>query len=234
MGRHIVIIGGIGPQSSLELHRRLIDRAAALGAREVSAYPRISHFSLPVHDLTRPGTLEPDPAAIAALAGAAAGVELAADDRVVVACHTAHLLYDGIVRTLGHPVESLVAAAVGATVVTGARRVGLLASPATIASDLYGAPLRAAGREVILPGPDAIDRLEKVIVDLCANRPPAEAVPEVAALVTDLVDAGAERVLLGCTELSLLATHLDPARTVDPLAAVVERLLPAPTVGGQR
>ncbi|CAN5374133.1 hypothetical protein BH09PAT4_BH09PAT4_06070 [soil metagenome] len=50
MSKHIVIIGGMGPQASLSLHRRIIDRAAQLGARDGDEFPEISHLSLPVRD----------------------------------------------------------------------------------------------------------------------------------------------------------------------------------------
>ncbi len=49
-GKHIVILGGMGPQASIELHRRIIDRAAKLGARDGGDFPAITHISLPVDD----------------------------------------------------------------------------------------------------------------------------------------------------------------------------------------
>lgn len=48
--KHIVILGGMGPQASIELHRRIINRAAALGARDGGDFPAITHLSLPVDD----------------------------------------------------------------------------------------------------------------------------------------------------------------------------------------
>ncbi len=50
MNTQIVIIGGMGPQASLELHRRLIQQAAKFGAKEGKDFPEIIHLSLPVDD----------------------------------------------------------------------------------------------------------------------------------------------------------------------------------------
>lgn len=50
MKKQIVIIGGMGPQASIELHRRLISRAAALGARNGADFPEVTHISLPIDD----------------------------------------------------------------------------------------------------------------------------------------------------------------------------------------
>lgn len=48
--KHIVIIGGMGPQASIELHRRIIERAARLGAHNGDDFPQITHLSLPIDD----------------------------------------------------------------------------------------------------------------------------------------------------------------------------------------
>ncbi|MGZ6005536.1 MAG: hypothetical protein ACXWLH_05325 [Candidatus Saccharimonadales bacterium] len=48
--KDIVIIGGMGPQASLEFHRRIIDKAAQRGAHKGQDYPLIRHVSIPVTD----------------------------------------------------------------------------------------------------------------------------------------------------------------------------------------
>ncbi len=50
MNKRIIIIGGMGPQASIELHRRLIRRANDMGARNGNEFPEIAHISLPIDD----------------------------------------------------------------------------------------------------------------------------------------------------------------------------------------
>ena len=50
MKERIIIVGGMGPQASLELHRRIIARAAELGAHNGASFPEIIHLSLPIDD----------------------------------------------------------------------------------------------------------------------------------------------------------------------------------------
>ena len=50
MKSSITIIGGMGPQASLDLHRRLLDRAILLGAQSGGEFPEIRHLSLPIDD----------------------------------------------------------------------------------------------------------------------------------------------------------------------------------------
>ncbi len=50
MNNRLIIIGGMGPQASIELHRRMIQRATELGARNGNDFPEIAHISLPIDD----------------------------------------------------------------------------------------------------------------------------------------------------------------------------------------
>ena len=50
MKQRIIIIGGMGPQASLELHRPMIQQALADGAKDGTDFPHIVHLSLPVPD----------------------------------------------------------------------------------------------------------------------------------------------------------------------------------------
>ena len=50
MKQRIIIIGGMGPQASLKLHRRILRRVSANGARDGTDFPYIVHLSLPVPD----------------------------------------------------------------------------------------------------------------------------------------------------------------------------------------
>lgn len=56
MKSRITIIGGMGPQASLDLHRRLLDRAILLGAQSGGEFPEIRHLSLPIDDFISDGT----------------------------------------------------------------------------------------------------------------------------------------------------------------------------------
>ena len=44
MKQRIIIIGGMGPQASLELHRRMIQQALADGAKDGTDFPQYSSF----------------------------------------------------------------------------------------------------------------------------------------------------------------------------------------------
>lgn len=55
MNNRIIIIGGMGPQASLELHRRIIVRSCQQGAQNGKDFPEILHISLPIDDFISDG-----------------------------------------------------------------------------------------------------------------------------------------------------------------------------------
>lgn len=50
MNKKILIIGGMGPQASLFLHKQIIEASVKDGAKHGYEYPEIVHLSLPVKD----------------------------------------------------------------------------------------------------------------------------------------------------------------------------------------
>jgi aspartate racemase len=57
--KKILIIGGMGPQASLLLHQRLIEKAVEQGAINGEDFPDITHLSIPVPDFISDQTLMP-------------------------------------------------------------------------------------------------------------------------------------------------------------------------------
>ena len=95
----------------------------------------------------------------------------------------------------------------------GLRKVGLLGTAFTMEQDFYKGRLSGMhGLEVIVP--DATDRavVHRVIYEeLVAGRVIAESREAYRAIIARLVAAGAEAVILGCTEIMLLVGPQDCA-----------------------
>lgn len=48
--KNILILGGMGPQASLLLHKKLLQLAVLNGAKQASDFPAITHLSMPHKD----------------------------------------------------------------------------------------------------------------------------------------------------------------------------------------
>jgi aspartate racemase len=115
----------------------------------------------------------------------------------------------------------------------GLRTVGLLGTAFTMEQDFYRDRLASHGLTVVVP--DAEDRavVHSVIYDeLCRGIVTETSRAAYVAVIDRLVAAGAEGVVLGCTEIELLIGPDDVGVPIFPttrlhVAAAVERALAA-------
>lgn len=207
--KRIIIIGGMGPQASLELHRRILQRATENGATNGSDFPHIVHFSLPVDDFIT--DVRKTKAALKLIVESLRAFSFKTGDVVVIACNTAHLLKDEIEKALHIKVTSLTDLTVE-FVVRNHSEIQLLASPTTIKTGLYTNALRAAGIKVALPTPKQLEKIESAIRSVIASVKPRP------------LGKFATPVLLGCTELSCaFGNH---SRVIDPMTILVDTIMP--------
>lgn len=110
MKQRIIIIGGMGPQASLELHRRMIQQALADGAKDGTDFPHIVHLSLPVPDFIANESRRSE--ALEIIINELKNIDASMDDVIIIACNTAHLLQPDIEQRLNIRITSMVDAAI--------------------------------------------------------------------------------------------------------------------------
>ena len=136
-------------------------------------------------------------------------------------CNTAHA-HAGAIRAAGLPFLDMIALTVEAARDTGARRIGVLATPGGEA--LYAAALAAAGLEAVRLSAADREAFMAAVLGFKAgdlgDGPRAEMRRLAAALVRD----GAEAVIGGCTEVPLL---LEAEEVQGPLVDSAEVLAAA-------
>lgn len=93
----------------------------------------------------------------------------------------------------------------------GLTRVGLLGTAFTMEQDFYKGRLEERfGLEVLIPGPAQRQLVHRVIYDeLCQGQILAGSREAYVKIIGELVAAGAEGVILGCTEITLLIGQTD-------------------------
>ena len=160
MKQRIIIIGGMGPQASLELHRRMIQQALANGAKYGTDFPHIVHLSLPVPDFIANESRRSE--ALEIIINELKNIDASMDDVIIIACNTAHLLQPDIEQRLNIRITSMLDAAID-YVSRHYKTIRLLASPTTIRTGLYDKPLKAAGVTVLTPDKDEEQALEVII-----------------------------------------------------------------------
>ena len=107
--KHILIIGGMGPQASAFAHRRLVEefqRAHRGGELGNADYPRITHLSINVDDFIADPTKKLD--ALNYINECLRDINLESVDFGFIACNTAHLLFDDLQQTTGGRLISMI------------------------------------------------------------------------------------------------------------------------------
>lgn len=144
------------------------------------------------------------------LADAAAGLRRAGAEGLLVATNTMHKVADEVEEAAGIPLLHIADATADRLVADGRRTVGLLATAFTMEQDFYTDRLRRRGLEVVVPDADDRAEVHRVIYDeLCHDVVRPESRERYRGVMARLADRGAEGIILGCTEITLLVDQGD-------------------------
>lgn len=202
--RTIGLIGGMSWESSAEYYR-LINTAVKerLGGLHSAQSVMYTVDFAPIEAMQQAGEWA---AAGRVLADAAQRLERAGAECIVLCTNTMHRVADAIVEAVHIPFIHIADATAAAIRSRGLRRIGLLGTRFTMEEDFYRGRLSAQhGLEVLVP--EAADRavLHQVIYDeLCLGVIRPESREQYRVIMDRLVAQGAEGIIFGCTEITLL------------------------------
>ena len=124
-------------------------------------------------------------------------------DIIAIPCNTAHYFYEGIAKDCPIPILNIIEETVAYCKHLGLERVGVLATEGTVLSGAYKHALTRAGIEYMT----CDEKDQKTVNDIIYGSVKQGKEPDIDEFlrVADLLTShGCERIILGCTELSLL------------------------------
>ena len=137
---------------------------------------------------------------------AARSVERAGADFLLICTNTMHKMADDVQKQIRIPILHIADATAETILSRGLRKVALLGTRFTMEEDFYRGRLSARhGLDVIIPTADQRELVHRIIYDeLCAGiiKPSSERV--YLEVIEGLAGAGAQGIILGCTEIGLL------------------------------
>jgi aspartate racemase len=147
------------------------------------------------------------------LAQAAACVQAGGADFLLLCTNTMHCVTDAIEAAIDIPLLHIADATGEALVAAGVRRVGLLGTAFTMEQRFYRGRLQDRyGLDVLVPGERQRAEVHRIIYEeLCLGRIEAGSRAAYLRAIDELAAAGAEAVILGCTEIGLLVSQDDTA-----------------------
>ena len=144
------------------------------------------------------------------LADIAQRLQQAGADFIVICTNTMHKVAPQIQEKITIPILHIAQATAQALLADGIQKVGLLGTKYTMTQDFYKEKLIESGLEVLIPDQAGITEVNRIIYDeLCLGNIKESSKQTYLAVIDDLKKAGAEAVILGCTEIGLLVKQFD-------------------------
>lgn len=143
--------------------------------------------------------------------------------RVAIPCSTAHYWFDELQRQISSPIVHMIDTVAEAlrNAGTSGGTIGLLATMATIKTGIYTERLRRRGFECLVPSDDDQHKVMNIIRAVKSGRfNRAENAVSLRQVAAVLFERGAQYVVLGCTELPLLAPEDEGGRFLDATEAL--------------
>jgi aspartate racemase len=225
----IGLVGGMSWESSLEYYKLLnLGVEQRLGGLHSA---RVVMSSVEFHELTelqRTGRWD-DVAAL--LAGAAKGVEAAGADLLLMCTTAFHIVAEQVEAAVDIPFLHLADVVADACKERGLSSVGLIGTSFSMQQPFFVDRLASHGLQVVVPDPDRHEAIDRIIYgELVHGKVLDASRTTVVGVVEELWDAGAQGVILGCTELELLVKQADCELPVFPcttlhVAAALDRAL---------
>ncbi len=205
----IGLIGGMSWESTVPYYRviNMVVKERLEGLHSA----RIILYSVDFHEIERFQHAGDWAAAGQALSAVARSLEAAGADFLVLCTNTMHKVAADIQDSVNIPLLHIADPTAERIKSAGLSRIGLLGTRFTMEQDFYKDRLRDRhGLDVLIP-PDA-DRetVHRIIYEeLCLGSVRPESRNEYRRIIAALIEQGAQAVILGCTEISLLVAQGD-------------------------
>lgn len=226
MNKTIGIIGGMGPLATCDLFRKIIDITDAASDQE--------HIRVCIDNNTE----IPDRTAAIVAGGAdpveqmsrsAKGLQQMGADVLIMPCNTAHYFHSRVAETVNIPLLNMLEETAKYAKQKGITRVGLLATDGTINSGVYARAFEKEGISICKPSAENQQAVMDVIYKGVKAGNYSLDLSGFNAAMDEVFSAGAETLVLGCTELPVAFDmfHIDKPH-IDPtliLAAAAVRFV---------
>jgi aspartate racemase len=151
------------------------------------------------------------------LVDAACRLERGGADCVLIGTNTMHKLAPDVSAAIGVPLLHIADAAAQAIRAQGLSRIGLLGTRFTMEQAFYRTHLAEQGIDCLVPAQAERDEVHRIIFEeLCKGRIDDASRRALQEICGELAGRGAQGIVLGCTELSLILGEGDvPLPTFD-------------------
>ncbi len=220
----IGILGGMGPLATVDFLAKLVERTPAACDQE---HVPLVVYSVPQIPDRSASILRGGESPLPAMQAGIRTLERAGARAIAITCNTAHYWFDDLARECGVPllhIADCACAALGGDVAN----VGLLATKGTLAAGFYQQRLAARGYRCLINRQEEIDAWVMPGIDLVKAGDIAGGGALLQQALAALIERGAQRVILACTEIPLALDRIVAPQLplcIDATAALADACL---------
>lgn len=215
--KRLGLLGGMSWESSIEYERWINQEVRDRLGGTASADLVIRSFNFAdIEDMQEADDWD---TAARTLSTAARDLRSSGAEAILMCTNTMHRVFDEVQAAIDVPLLHIADATADAAISQAVRRVALLGTRYTMEQPFYADRLRAAGLHVSVPDePDRTMIHDVIYTELVRGIVSPDSRAQYLAAIDRLVDAGAEGVIAGCTEIELLVGAQDVAVPYFPTA----------------
>jgi len=197
------VIGGMGTQATAWFYEKLHCLQTVSVEQE---FLDVLLYSMPsAPDRTAYITGRSSESPLGSLIHAAKTLETAGADCIALPCATSHFFYADLVAAVNVPILNMLDETASYVSERGITKVCLFATDGTVKGRAFHSAFEKLGIEVVTPDDETQDSLMKIIYDVKRG---VDVSPDTIDVITaKSLETGADAVILGCTELCVIASE---------------------------
>lgn len=206
----IGLIGGMSWESTAKYYRLINEQVKAMLGGFHSA--KILLYSVDFAEIEKLQSIEDWHSGAETMIDIALRLQAAGADLILICTNTMHKVADSVQEKLSIPLLHIADATAEELINHNISKAALLGTKYTMKQTFYSDKISAAGIEVIIPDDEDVELINHVIYnELCLGVVSAESRRAFAGIIDKMAEAGAQGVVLGCTEIGLLISPEDAA-----------------------
>lgn len=214
----IGIIGGMGPMTGVFLQKLIIENTSASNDQN---HIEVICFTNPhIPDRTKSLSEDNGEKFVQIINDFIKILEKSEVDLILMPCNTAHSKFNDIQKSTKIPILNMIEITLQAIQNSNSINVGLLATDGTISSKIFNSNENV---KIILPDSSKQKEIMNIIYEIKSGKyDDIQIALKLNLFVNLLNQQGAEKIILGCTELSLYSSYISNKNIIDPLAELAK------------